>query len=47
MALRSAEPLWLSKPGVTKSLVFCFDRCCYDALRLLCLKQDRKLCSFA
>ena len=32
---------------VTKMVVFSLDRCCYDALRLLFLKQDRKLYSFA
>ena len=36
--------------GLSQRVLFllgCFDRFCYDALRLLCLKQDRKLYSFA
>ena len=34
--------------GLSQRVLFLFAlTCCYDALRLLCLKQDRKLYSFA
>ena len=45
--LEKGAPPRPSRASSARSELGCFDRFCYDALRLLCLKQDRKLYSFA